>query len=264
MSDNRSQHVTRAVGITVGIGTHLLFAFTVWHLVWFLVGHSGALAPLAGSGTFRSTLNLIAADTLLAAGFAIPHSFLLLPAVRRWLVERVIPAPFYGCFFCVVTCLALLMTIFCWRTSAIVVWAWPQGAAPWVVMAFIAAWVFLLWSLHLTGLGYQTGFTPWWQWVWGLKPQKREFVTRGAYLFLRHPVYLAFLGLVWLTPVVTLDRAVLIVVWTAYIYVGSVLKDSRLLLFIGKPYREYQSRVPGYPGIPLGPLARLPFVTGGP
>ena len=96
MSDNRSQHVTRAVGITVGIGTHLLFAFTVWHLVWFLVGHSGALAPLAGSGTFRSTLYLIAADTLLAAGFAIPHSFLLLPAVRRWLVERVIPAPFYG------------------------------------------------------------------------------------------------------------------------------------------------------------------------
>jgi len=81
---------------------------------------------------------------------------------------------------------------------------------------------------------------------------------------LRQPVYLAFLGLVWLTPVVTLDRALLIVVWTADIYVGSVLKDRRLLLFIGSPYREYQSRVPGYPGIPLGPLARLPFQTGRP
>ena len=179
-------------------------------------------------------------------------------------MEQFIPAAFYGCFFCVVTCLALLLTIFCWRTSDIIVWAWPPGAAPWVVMAFIAAWVFLLWSLHLTGLGYQTGFTPWWQWARGLKLQKREFTTRGAYLVLRHPVYLAFLGLVWLTPVVTLDRAVLIVVWTAYIYVGSVLKDRRLLLFIGKPYREYQSRVPGYPGIPLGPLARLPFQTGRP
>jgi protein-S-isoprenylcysteine O-methyltransferase Ste14 len=46
-------------------------------------------------------------------------------------------------------------------------------------------------------------------------------------------------------------------VWTAYIVVGSVLKDRRLLHFIGNEYRGYRARVPGYPGIPFGPLARI-------
>jgi len=55
------------------------------------------------------------------------------------------------------------------------------------------------------------------------------------------------------------DRLVLIVCWTAYISVGSVLKDRRLVHFLGDRYREYQSRVPGYPGIPFGPLARVPL-----
>ena len=76
---------------------------------------------------------------------------------------------------------------------------------------------------------------------------------------MRHPVYLSFLGLVWLTPTVTLDRAILIAVWTAYIFVGSYLKDRRLQYFLGSRYREYQARVPGFPGMPVGPLARIPW-----
>ena len=56
----------------------------------------------------------------------------------------------------------------------------------------------------------------------------------------------------------TLDRAILCAVWTAYIYVGSTLKDRRLLHYIGEPYRQYQERVAGYPFIPVGPLGRIP------
>jgi hypothetical protein len=45
-------------------------------------------------------------------------------------------------------------------------------------------------------------------------------------------------------------------VWTAYIAVGSYLKDERLAFFLGRTYREYQERVPGYPLIGFGPLGR--------
>jgi len=89
----------------------------------------------------------------------------------------------------------------------------------------------------------------------------RPFVAQGVYRFLRHPVYLSFLGLVWFVPVVTLDRAVLIAVWTVYISIGSVLKDRRLLFYLGHEYRRYQSAVPGYPGMPIGPLARIPLAS---
>jgi hypothetical protein len=55
------------------------------------------------------------------------------------------------------------------------------------------------------------------------------------------------LGLVWLTPVVTADRAVLIAVWTTYVFVGSYLKDRRLAQVLGEPYVRYVSEVPAYP-----------------
>jgi protein-S-isoprenylcysteine O-methyltransferase Ste14 len=250
----------RMGGIAFGVATHALFAVTVWQLVQFLAGHGPDVgAKFAHATTSRS----IVIDASLATMFAVPHSVLLLPAVRRALTARLIPQAFYGLFYCVVTCVVLLVTIVAWQPSNVVVWEWPAPLSQWVTAAFIGCWGLLLYSLHLTGLGYQTGLTPWWHWVRGLPQERREFRPRGAYGILRHPVYLSFLGLVWLTPVVTLDRAVLILIWTAYIYVGSVLKDRRLAFFIGEPYRTYQARVPGYPGMPAGPLARVPAGTMG-
>ena len=258
-SSRKDALMGRTLGIAFGIATHLLFALTVWHLVWFLAGHAPALASHD-----RAAVAPMAIDLALAAMFALPHSLLLLTAVRAGLSKRLVPPAFYGCFYCVVTCVALLTTILCWQESDVVVWSWPVAVRPWITAAFVGSWGLLLYSLHLTGLGYQTGFTPWWRWVRGLPQARRDFQPRGAYRFLRHPVYLSFLGLVWFTPVVTLDRAILIAVWTAYIFVGSMLKDRRLLFFIGEQYREYQSRVPGYPGMPSGPLARVPLMTGRP
>ena len=71
-------------------------------------------------------------------------------------------------------------------------------------------------------------------------------------------VYPQPVRLVWLAPVVTLDRAVLMAVWTVFILVGSTLEDRRLLFFIGDEYRSSRARVPGYPGMLAGPLARVP------
>lgn len=243
----------RIGGIIFGVATHALFLVTVWQLFWFLEGGRSAVAPPAG-GPLVATL---AVDGLLAVAFALPHSLFLVPAVRRRVVGAGLAGPLYGCFYCVVTCVALLTTIIAWRPSGIVVVRWP---APWdgmVSACFLLSWIALFWSLYLTGLGWQTGLTPWWHWVRGQPAPKRAFVERGAYRFLRHPVYLSFLGLVWFVPVVTLDRVVLMAVWSTYILLGSVLKDRRLASFLGPAYLEYQSRVPGYPGMPFGPLARV-------
>jgi len=245
----------RACGILFGVATQALFAVTVWHLVRFLAGSAPRVAAAAVTAT---DVRAAVVDGLLAAFFAVPHSVLLLPAVRGRLVKAGIGGPFYGCFFCVVTCVTLLVTILCWQPSAVVVWRWPGTLGTAVRSGFVASWGALLYSLHLTGLGWQTGFTPWWRWVRRQPPPQREFAERGAYRVLRHPVYLSFLGLVWLAPVVTLDRAVLMAVWTVFILVGSTLKDRRLRFFIGDEYRSYMARVPGYPGMPAGPLARVP------
>lgn len=234
--------IQRACGLLFGIGTHVLFAHTVYRLFLFLQGPAPnlvATAPalsLAGGGI----------DLLLAAQFGLLHSWLLSPPTRTRL-ERFIPGPLYGCFFCVMTCLCLLGTMAAWRTSSSVVWLLHGGWRTAVTAGFILSWVALAYSLHLTGLGYQTGWTPWWAWLRDRPPAPRRFRPRGAYRILRHPVYLSFLGLIWLTPSMTLDRALLTAVWTVYIFAGSYRKDQRLTYYLGDVYRRYQARVPGYP-----------------
>jgi hypothetical protein len=243
----------RAIGIAFGLGTQLFFAITVWHLYRFLKGPD---RPVSGSGKLWI-------DGALAILFAVPHSMLLHPTTRTRLT-RLVPSAFYGCFFCVATCCSLLPLFLFWQPDRHVIWS-AEGAVRLVIQAaFFASWGALFYSLSLTGLGYQTGWTPWWRWFRKHPAAPRLFQPRGAYRLLRHPVYLSFLGLIWFTPLMTLDRLLLAGIWSLYIAIGSCLKDGRLVFYLGDTYRAYQARVPGYVGIPIGPLARVPMTNPAP
>ena len=234
----------RTLGITAGVLTHALFALTFWRLVPFLWGS----APKMVGG--------LGIDVFLAAQFGVIHSVLLHRLTRKWL-ERFIASQFYGLFFCAVTCLQLLPMMAWWHTSPLIVWQFTGIGRIAMLLGFVGSWVLLHYSLWLNGLGYQTGFTPWWNWARGRPQMPRPFRAKSVYRVLRHPTYLAFMGSVWFTPTVTLDRALLIGIWTAYIFVGSWLKDRRLEYFLAAWYRQYEAEVPGYPGMLFGPLGRL-------
>jgi protein-S-isoprenylcysteine O-methyltransferase Ste14 len=241
-------------GLIFGLGTHLLFAWTVYRLFPFLrTTAPGLLAYLSG----RLGLPWYAVDGVLATQFAVSHSWLLAPTTRARL-ERWLPPALQGCLFCLVTCLSLLLTIELWQTHDWCLWRLRGTAALPVQGAFLASWLGLFYSLYLTGLGWQTGWTPWWAWVHGRPAPRRTFAPQGAYRWFRHPVYLSFLGLVWFTPRMSLDRVVLTGLWTLYILVGSHLKDRRLIFYLGDVYRSYQARVPGYPLLRFGPLGKVP------
>ena len=220
----------RLAGFTLGIGTQALFAITVVGLFSFL-----------RYGATRSSGSWFLIDCLLALQFAIPHSLLLHPRTRSALKHRV-PTEFYGAF---------------WRRNTTILWDLDGLAANAVVGCFLFSWASMLYSIHLTGLGFQTGWTQWMHWYQHKKMPRRDFVPRGAYRYLRHPVYLSFLGLIWFTPTMTLDHAVLTGIWTVYIAIGSVLKDRRLSFYLGEPYLSYMQKVSGYPLVPFGPLAKL-------
>jgi protein-S-isoprenylcysteine O-methyltransferase Ste14 len=235
----------RIVGILFGFSTQVLFLITIWYLFWFL--RDGAINPKHGSWVLY--------DCGLAICFAVSHSIMLVPKTRKKL-SRWIPAAFYDSVFCVVTCLSLLLLFFGWRTSETVLWS-ASGSAESIVRAgFYVCWAAMIYALSLTGIGYQSGWTPFYSWLRRQPAPRREFKPRGAYKLIRHPVYLSFLGLVWFTPMMSLDHAALTAIWSVYIFYGSLLKDRRLEHFIGGAYKRYESQVPGYPLIPCGPLSR--------
>lgn len=238
------KRVSRAIGVAVGIGTQVLFAATVYRLFYFLGGRMGAIAPRA-----------VVVDIVLALQFAIPHSLLLLPAVRK-AITRIIPRAFYGSLFCLATCASLWLIFLRWRATSIVLWQVDGWHASLLRIGFLGSWVALLYSISLTGFGYQTGWTEWWHWYRRRPLPRRTLAQHGAYRLLRHPIYLSFLGLIWFVPRMTLDHATLTGLWTAYIFVGSVLKDRRLHFYLGETYRRFANQVPGYPAFRWGVLGR--------
>lgn len=235
----------RIAGLAFGALTQLLFAYTAVSLFLYLRN---------GSGSQYRYWWLV--DLALAVGFVIPHSILLAPPTQRWL-RTVMPGGLLGCVHCTVTCVTLLVQFQLWGRSETYLWNATGAAESVIRVAFYACWLALFYSLWLTGLGYQTGLTQWWYWARQVKPPKREFVTRGAYRWMRHPVYLSFLGLIWFTPQMSLDHAILTTVWTIYIYAGSYFKDLRLMHYIGQPYQDYAKQVVGLPLIGFGPLLKF-------
>jgi methanethiol S-methyltransferase len=242
----------RLYGFLFGAAVQVLFIATVPPL-FFLLRNDYAARP-------KGSLWI---DAVLAAQFAVPHSLLLLPRVRA-LLGRFIPSPLLGCVHCLVTCSSLWLLLVLWRGSDVVVWEWPSAVKPVMEWAFLGSWGLLFYSLALAGFQYQTGLGPWWHWVNDRRLPPREFRPRGAYRWLRHPVYASFLALVWVTPVITADRAVLMAVWTGYVAIGSYLKDERLIFYLGERYQGYASRVRGFPLVYWGPLALRPSIDGSP
>jgi methanethiol S-methyltransferase len=239
-----SRYAGFACGAVFGLATQVLFLYTAV-LLFFFLRDGGSLAP------HRPWLNVS-----LALFFAWPHSLLLVPSVQKRL-KRYMPSELMGCVHCLMTCISLLAMFALWTRTDGWLWRLDGVGATTMNVGFYASWIALFYSLYLTGMGYQTGLTPWWYWVRGMKLPRREFVERGLYRYTRHPVYLSFLGLIWFTPNMSWDHVILTVIWTIYIVFGSYMKDQRLKHYMGDTYLEYARRVPGYPWIGFGPMGRL-------
>ncbi len=71
-----------------------------------------------------------------------------------------------------------------------------------------------------------------------------SFVVKGPYRWVRHPLYLFMILMIWACPDLTADRLLFNGLWTVWIVIGSILEERDLMLEFGDVYREYQQRVP--------------------
>lgn len=70
------------------------------------------------------------------------------------------------------------------------------------------------------------------------------FVVRGLYRWVRHPLYLFMILMIWSCPDLTSDRLLFNGLWTVWIVIGSILEERDLVSEFGNAYREYQRKVP--------------------
>jgi protein-S-isoprenylcysteine O-methyltransferase Ste14 len=83
--------------------------------------------------------------------------------------------------------------------------------------------------------------------------KKGDLVVNGLYRFVRHPLYTFSLGILWLSPSMSLNSFVVYVALTIYILVGIIFEERKLLREFGQEYAAYKSVTPMLlPGIKFG------------
>ncbi len=126
-----------------------------------------------------------------------------------------------------------------------VLWAWPW---PWALVA-----------LGLQGLGLYLILDGLWRvgplGFLGLRPERAHLTCRGVYAWVRHPLYVGGLLLLWATPVLTLNMAVWYAALSLYLLVGAWWEERKLRAELGPAYDAYRAAVPMWlPRPPRGPL----------
>lgn len=182
-------------------------------------------------------------DAGLCLAFFVQHSGMIRRAFRQRLA-RVLSARYDGAVYAIVSGVVLLAVIVLWQESASTV-AVPGTSVRWLLRAFyflsLAGFVWGIWAL---GFFDPCGVTPILAHLRNTELPPAPLVVRGPYRWVRHPLYLCLLVMMWSHPDLTTDRVLFNVLWTAWMIAGTALEERDLVVAYGEAYRSYQRSVP--------------------
>jgi methanethiol S-methyltransferase len=206
-------------------------------LLFFAVSYAWRFAetggPWAGVAAKRAAL----IDILLFSGFALHHSIFARTGVRGW-VQRTLPRELERSVYVWISSALFFAVCWWWQPVPGVVWRlseWPGRA---MSIAQLSAGVFTVLAARrldvLDLAGVRQVLTP---------SDRHGLDDRGPYRLVRHPIYLGWFGLVWLTPVMNGTRLVFAVISCLYLVLAIPFEERELRRTFGEAYSDYSRRV---------------------
>ncbi len=183
-------------------------------------------------------------DAMLSLFFFAQHSIMVRRRFRLWLVRR-LPAGLHGAFYASVSGICLLILVGLWQPTPIL--GQPAGWIRWpLLLLFLGAGAGAWWGSRSLGDFDALGVKPALRAAGGRpsKPVPETFVVRGPYRWVRHPLYLFSIVIIWTGPVFTLDRLLHNALWTVWIVIGAAMEERDLIDCFGDAYRAYRQTVP--------------------
>jgi methanethiol S-methyltransferase len=182
-------------------------------------------------------------DAGLSLLFFIQHSGMIRKPFHRWLA-RFIPEEYAGAIYAIASGIVLLLLILLWQTSTQTIMT-PSGIFRWSLRAvsFFSLLGFY-WGVKALRFFDPFGLRPIFNRLRGRNPTSMPFTVAGPYRWVRHPLYLFMILMIWACPDLTADRLLFNLLWTVWIVIGSYFEESDLIVEFGDAYREYQKRVP--------------------
>ncbi|BBO85121.1 hypothetical protein DSCO28_56870 [Desulfosarcina ovata subsp. sediminis] len=225
---------------------------------WLLVagayglGGSGMLAwllfllvgPLIQLDSGFSTTGRLLTDALLCLLFFVQHSIMVRQRFRLWLT-RSVRVDFHGALYATVSGACLLTLVCLWQTAGPPLWTPPQWIRWLMTALFLSAGIGAWWGSRALGefdaLGVQPAIRAFGR---DRSATPMDFKVRGPYRWVRHPLYLCSLIIIWTGSVFTLDRLLHNGLWTIWIIIGATMEEQDLTDCFGDAYRAYRKKVP--------------------
>jgi methanethiol S-methyltransferase len=73
--------------------------------------------------------------------------------------------------------------------------------------------------------------------------ERAHLQTGGLYQWMRHPLYVFSLLVIWSVPLMTLNILIFNIAATLYFVLGSMVEEQRLERLFGEEYRQYKEQV---------------------
>jgi hypothetical protein len=210
------------------------------------IGSIGLLVVVGSSGLVHfgwPEWQVEAWNVFLSLLFFVQHSGMVRRSFRRRLAPMV-PARYQGAVYTIASGVALAFVAVFWQPSQIVLVA-LEGIPRWIAAAcsLAAVAVFAMSARSLQSFD-PLGLGPIRAHLRGEEHRPGPFILRGAYRWVRHPLYSCIIVLFWTNPELTVDRLLFNVLWTGWIVLGAILEERDLAREFGDAYVRYQQRVP--------------------
>ena len=180
----------------------------------------------------------------LIALFAVQHTLMARSGFKRWL-RRFIPDAAERSTFVLASSLVLGGLCYYWRPLPEIVWQVDSALTAGLIWTVCAAGWLLVFAASYTIDHYDLfGLRQVWLYFRRHEYSHPQFVIRGAYRYIRHPLMLGMLLGVWAIPVMTHGHLLLAGGLTAYILFGICYEERDLVRYLGMPYRRYQQKAP--------------------
>jgi len=214
------------------------------------------LGPLFTVPMSLSTPGRLLVDTFLCLLFFVQHSFMVRRRFRVWLT-RTVRADFHGALYASASGSCLLLLIAFWQPVGAPLWMPPSPVRWFAAAVFLAAGAVGWWGSRSLGEFDALGVKPALRAMENGAPSGAvPFTVRGPYRWVRHPLYLVSLVIIWAGPVFTLDRLLHNVLWTLWIVIGATMEERDLVNCFGEAYRNYRKTVPMLLPRSVRPLVR--------
>lgn len=209
-------------------------------LAFFLFLFAGSLNLLDMHLDASGVLWLDAGLSLL---FFIQHSGMVRKPFCRWLAHFV-PEEYVGAIYAIASGIVLFLVVLVWQKSTQTIMI-PSGLFRWLLRAgsFLSLLGFY-WGVKALRFFDPFGLRPIFNLLRGRNPRPMPFTVAGPYHWVRHPLYLFIIVIIWSYPDLTADRLLFNLLWTVWIVIASYFEERDLVTEFGDTYREYQKRVP--------------------